>query len=669
MRNRYFFALDILLLPVAVYLSFVLRLESLNALPAYLTGIALMSALSVLIVPLIFWKLGIYSRYWRYASVEEMLLLVGAVTASVILVGALSMGALYALGDRPVASFIPRSVPLIYLLLALVVTASPRMAVRVLAGYSPRRLLSSVMGDYNRTDKARGRRGLHASLPARVPVAIMGAGDAGAIIVRELQKNPSLGMDPIGFLDDDLGKHDVRIHNVPVLGDRNAIPRIIRDYKVQQVIIAMPKAPGKTIREIVRVCEQNGVQTKLMPGIYELLGGTVSVNQLRNVEIEDLLRRDPVETDVAAVSQLIRGRRVLVTGGGGSIGSELCRQALQFGPAELTLIGHGENSIFETQNELLKRSSQSSSHTKVHAVIADIRFPERIHAVLRERRPDIIFHAAAHKHVPLMELNPPEAITNNVIGTRHLLNSAIENGVECFVMISTDKAVNPSSVMGASKRVAELLVHQAAHDDGSRRSPSYPLNGKGEYRVDGLPTSESPCRRYCAVRFGNVLGSRGSVVLIFKQQIAAGGPITITDPEMKRYFMTIPEAVQLVLQASVLGKGGEVFVLDMGEPIKIIDLARDLVELSGLEVGRDIDIVCTGARPGEKLFEELFLPNEVYQRTRHDKIFIAGNASSFIPPNLDQAVAALEAAAYRNDDDAIVHILRNLIPEFQPQVL
>ena len=316
------------------------------------------------------------------------------------------------------------------------------------------------------------------------------------------------------------------------------------------------------MRDIVTYCEQVSVPTKTMPGLYEMLGGTVSVNQLRDVQIEDLLRREPVQTDIEAVRRLIVGKRVLVTGGGGSIGSEICRQILRFGPSDLVVLGHGENSIFDICAQLDRQltamtgapGGAAQPAPRVHPVIADIRFPDRIQGVFEQHRPEIVFHAAAHKHVPLMEINPTEAISNNVLGTRNLLDAAMTTGVEGFVMISTDKAVRPKSVMGASKRVAELLVHQTACEMG---------------------------KPYVAVRFGNVLGSRGSVLQTFKQQIAAGGPITITHPDMKRYFMTIPEAVQLVLQAAVLGKGGEVFMLDMGEPVKIVNLAQDLIESVG----------------------------------------------------------------------------------------
>ena len=352
--------------------------------------------------------------------------------------------------------------------------------------------------------------------------------------------------------------------------------------------------------------------------------------------IEDLLRRQPVQSDMAAVRRLIFGRRILVTGGGGSIGSELCRQLLRCQPAELIILGHGENSVFEIYQELCPMEIDGPLLTPV---IADIRFPERIHAILEQYRPQIIFHAAAHKHVPLMEMNPTEAVTNNVLGTRNLLNAALATHAEHFIMISTDKAVNPTNVMGASKRAAELLVQRAA-------------------AISGRP--------YVTVRFGNVLGSRGSVVLTFKKQIAAGGPVTVTDPDVRRYFMTIREAVQLVLQAAVLGQGGELFVLDMGEPIKIVDLARDLIHQSGLEVGRDIEILFTGMRLGDKLVEEMFIPGEVYRRTQQQKILVVDTTCQPEPQELDTALSMLEAAVRGNDHEAIRLGLQKIVPEFQP---
>lgn len=622
LRNRHLFISDILLLAVVAYFSFVLRLERWQ-IDRYWSGLAVFTLASIVFIPLIFRGLGIYARFWAYASIDEVLLLAGGVTAGVLLASLASFGVVFA-GAFPV--FIPRSVPYIFLLLAIAATAGPRLSLRLAAGY-------------------RGRR---AGAGAAVkPVAVMGAGQAGVMIVRELQRNPQLGLRVVAFFDDDRSKRGMTISNVPVVGNRQTIPGAVARYRFKRMIIAMPTAPGRAIREIVEICERAGVEPKIIPGIYELLDGKVSVNQLRDIDIEDLLRRDPVRTDTEAVRQLVRGKRVLVTGGGGSIGAELCRQIWRCEPAQLVLLGHGENSIFDIHNELRGlelRATPSppknvAASSRITPVIADIRFGSRVLRVFENFRPEIVFHAAAHKHVPLMELNPAEAITNNVLGTQNLLAAARAAGVERFVMISTDKAVNPTSIMGASKRVAELLLHQTAEQSG---------------------------KAYVAVRFGNVLGSRGSVVNTFKRQIAAGGPVTVTHPDMERYFMTIPEAVQLVLQASVMGKGGEVFVLDMGEPVKIVDLARDLIELSGYEVGKDIDIVFSGARPGEKLFEELFIDGEDYTRTQHDKIRIAANAGALVPDGLDEAVAALSAAAGRNDGDAIRKLLHNLLPEYQP---
>jgi len=628
-RSPAYVGADVVAVTLAAYLSYVLRLESLD-LTGYWSGLAGFTALALLVTLIVFWVTGMYARYWRYASIEELLSLTGSVTTSVVLAGGIVLVIARFMPGLPDDFVVPRSVPLIFLLLALVFTAGPRLTARLLAERGHRPTTSSSVQ----------------------PVLIMGAGDAGAMIAREMQHNPQLGLLAVGFVDDDPRKQGLRIHNIPVLGNRYDLPRLVERYQARQVIIAMPTAPGKTIRELVAICEQAHVQTRIMPGIYELLDGRVSINQLRDVEIEDLLRREPVRTDMAAIGELLHGKRVLVTGGGGSIGSELCRQIVRFDPAELIILGRGENSVFEIYQELCaalasRQSPATTGTAHAHAqaacrlttAIGDIRSLDRMWAVFEQYQPELVFHAAAHKHVPMMELNPAEAITNNVLGTQNLLNVALAHQVQRFVMISTDKAVSPTSVMGASKRVAELLVHRAA------------------------TISQQP---YLAVRFGNVLGSRGSVVPIFKKQIAAGGPVTVTHPDMRRYFMTIPEAVQLVLQAAVLGRGGEVFVLDMGEPVRIVDLARDLVELSGLEVGRDVDIVFVGVRPGEKLSEDLFIPGERYERTCHQKILIASNASSLVPPNLDDAIQSLARASQQNDARAIIHILQELIPEYQP---
>ncbi|RMD72413.1 MAG: polysaccharide biosynthesis protein, partial [Chloroflexi bacterium] len=491
-RNRYFFLLDTILLPIAAYLSFVVRLDELPS-GAALMGWLILAAIATPIHLFVFRQLGVYARYWRYASIDELLLLISAVSLAMIITAPTTF---IVVGIIPMA-LLPRSVPIIFFCFNLAATIGPRLLSRLHWHY--RLMQRKRKGELNGKQQR---------------VLIMGAGSAGTMIARELRDNPQLGMITVGFLDDDPLKFGMRIYGIPVIGNRFDIPRLAREYNAHLVIIAMPSATGKEIRSIVELCERTGIKTKIMPGLYEMLDGKVSVNQLRNVQIEDLLRRKPVQTDIVAVHNLLRGKRVMVTGGGGSIGSELCRQILRAQPEELIILGHGENSVFTIEQELRRIAPPT---TKLTTVIADIRFAERVLHIFEQYRPEIVFHAAAHKHVPLMELHPSEAVTNNVLGTRNLLRAAMQVDVSHFVMISSDKAVNPTSVMGATKRVAELLVHEAA-------------------RLTG--------RAYVAVRFGNVLGSRGSVVLTFKQQIAAGGPVTVTHPEMRRFFMTIPEAVQ-----------------------------------------------------------------------------------------------------------------------------
>lgn len=628
LRNRHFLGLDLAMLSFTPWLAFWLRTDGLTVTPtgwfnvwsAYAAGLFVYTVLALIIRVAAFYHLGLYRRYWRYASIEELdRIALAVLISSVLLFGLvlLSHQPWIARTRFPLWNF-PRSVAIIDGLLVLVLVGGTRFSVRLAA----RALRAEKNGPVER-------------------VGIMGAGDAGAMLVREMKQNPRLGMEPVCFFDDDLSKHDVRIHNVPVLGARQDIPQVAREYKLRRIIIAMPTAPGKEIREIVQICEDVGLRTQILPGIHELLDGRVRATHIRNVEITDLLRREPVQTDIQSVSQMLHGRRVLVTGAGGSIGSELCRQIWRCAPAELILLGHGENSIFEIHNELQALARRGDDAPRLHAVIGDIRFPTRMEAIFQRYRPEVVFHAAAHKHVPLMEANPVEAATNNVLGTRNVVRASLAADVERFVLISTDKAVNPTNVMGASKRAAELVVLHAALKSG---------------------------RAYVATRFGNVLGSRGSVLLTFRKQIEQGGPITVTHPDVRRYFMTIPEAVQLVLQASVLGKGGEIFVLDMGNPVKIVDLARDLIRLSGLRLGEDIDIQFVGLRPGEKLFEELFIEGEEYRRTAHASIFIAANASGFVPYRLDEELALLEEATRRDDAQAVRELLGHLVPEYRIQV-
>lgn len=626
MRNRHLFLLDIVLLAVTPTLALVMRLDSAAWIARYAPALIQFTILALIIKLVIFFLFGLYRRYWRYASVDELVSIFLAVGSATLIIAGVFFGAgILGLDD---ARSLPRSVPFIDGLLTLVVVGGSRFSVRV-AAHKRRR------NEQKNNSKA---------------VLIVGAGDAGAVIAREMLSSRHINIDPVGFVDDDPGKQKKSIHGIPVLGTRKDIHRLVKQYDVEEVVIAIPTAGGNVIREIRALCEAAGVPSRTMPGMYEILSGQISVSQLRNVDIEDLLRREPININAQDVEKMLSGKRVLVTGAGGSIGSELCRQMARWAPGQLVLLGHGENSVFLIEQELRRRWPKLS----LGVVVADIRDLPRLTAVFEQTRPQVVFHAAAHKHVPMMEANCEDAISNNVGGTRSLVQLAERFGVERFVLISSDKAVNPTNIMGATKRVAEKIVQAVAQRTG---------------------------RAYVAVRFGNVLGSRGSVVPTFREQIARGGPVTVTHPEVTRYFMTIPEAVQLVLQAATLA-GMEcqngVFVLDMGKPIKIVDLARDLIELSGKEVGRDIEIVFTGLRPGEKLFEELFRDGEDYRRTRHAKIFVAdGELSGAGVPapggNADEAalnrlVDQLLQTAEKGQLQEVRRLLQEVVPGYKPAV-
>ena len=589
-RNRVFVVVDVVVWSALPVLALALRLDGFSEVGSFSTHLAAFTGAAICVKFASLWAGGLYRRYWSYASVGDLSALAGALLLAGIVVGAVYFAVLRQLvPGLP----LPRSVPPLDLMLTLLATAGSRLSVR--------------FAHHVKTGKANG--GL-----AQQDVIIVGAGDAGGMVARELRANPQLGLNPVAFLDDDPGKLGNRVHGIPVLGTRKELVQIAGDHGVREVIIAMPTAPGSVMRDIKDAGVYAGLHVRTVPAMFDIISGKVSVSQLREIDIEDLLRRKPVETDRNAVRELVRGATVLVTGAGGSIGSEICRQVANLGARELILLGHGENSLFDIHNELLA----TRPLVEVVPVVADIRDVGRIGRVFDTYRPAVVFHAAAHKHVPLMELNPEEAVTNNVMGTRNLLAAAESVGVGRFVFISTDKAVNPINVMGATKFLAEMLVHETATRTG---------------------------QPYVSVRFGNVLASRGSVVPLFRAQIAKGGPVTVTHPEMRRYFMTIPEAVQLVLQAASLGTGGETFLLDMGEPVKIVDLAKDLIQLSGLEVGKDLDIVFTGLRPGEKLFEELYSSTEEFERTDHEKVFLLRNGG-YSPqeyPEFDSLIAAARA--------------------------
>ena len=609
-RNRHLLALDALLLSLSPFLVFALRFESLHWEPAYSHTAFVFAAVSVPLQLVIYWAFGLYRRLWRYASVSELERIIIAGVIGSLASAVLGYSVLPALGL--IEAHVPVSVLFTNGLLAIGIIAAPRLLIRVGGWRAASRILKQA--DQRRT-------------------LIAGAGAAGRIMVRELTENPELGMTPVGFLDDDVRKRGQRLAGLPVFGSLAELPQVVARRKIHEVIIAMPSARGTVVRDVARAALDSGIKARTMPGISDIVAGRVNVNALRTIELEDLLRRDPIQTKLEQVRTLATDRIVLVTGAGGSIGSELARQIAALAPAKLVILDHAENPVFHVQNEL--RAAHPALH--VVPVIADVRDRRRMLGVLDRHRPFSVFHAAAHKHVPLMEENPVEAVTNNVKGTQNLVDASIAAGVEHFVFISTDKAVRPTSVMGASKRVAEHVVRHAALKHG---------------------------KNYVAVRFGNVLGSEGSVVPTFLSQIRAGGPVTVTHPEMRRFFMTIPEAVQLVLQAGALGRGGELFMLDMGEMVKIVDLARDLIRLSGLEVGSDIEIRFTGMRPGEKLYEEMFFEHERSEPTDHPKVLCARDE---LPAHDVDLIAELITAAMEGlGDDEIRRMLRTIVPDFTP---
>ncbi len=606
LRNRLLILGDMFLIIVAALGSFALRTDLGPRFKDYLPLAFWFVVIALVFKPLVYNFFGLYRRMWMYASIQELKLIVVAVTsASVVL--ALIVTLLNAINIFP---DFPRSIVPIDWLLSLVLVGGLRFSMRVLAEVQP----AAADSD------SRSKR-----------VLVVGAGDAGALVVREMQRNPNLPLQPVCFLDDDPDKQRQQIHGIPVVGKLDDLPRILIMRQIDEVVIAIPSAPGQVIRKVAEVCRLRNMPFRTMPGLYELLGGKVSVSRLREVEITDLLRREPALIDERAIGGSLGGKRVMITGAGGSIGRELCRQVARWGPSELILLGHGENSIFETVMEL----EENFPSLPLHPVIADIRDLDRLTLVFDDLSPQVVFHTAAHKHVPLMEANVVEAITNNVLGTRNLVEIAINFNVERLVMISTDKAIRPTSVYGAAKRMAELIVLDAGLHSG---------------------------RPFSVVRFGNVLGSRGSVVPRWKSQINTGGPVTVTHPDMKRYFMTIPEAVHLVLQASAMGKGGEVFVLNMGEQVRILDLAEDVIRLSGLEPGKDIEIVFTGIRPGEKLSEELWDRTARYEPTAHPDIVLLAEESSLNGEPLSKVLDELGHLVREGEEDAILKILDEVIP-------
>jgi len=609
-RNRYILLADIVGFACAASGAFILRFGWLffdtrrEFLPFLIAAL--------LVKPVAFFFFGMYRRVWRYTSLSDLLGIVLATSAASIALAVLAL----IIVVKQYGAGMSRAVLCLDWMLTLMLASGTRLSIR---------LMSEA--------QERTRVHVRAASGGLRRVLVAGAGNAGMLVVREMQRNPHLGMVAVGFIDDAGVKLGKRVLSLPVMGQTRSVEQVIRRHAVDEVVIAMPTASGPVVRAIVEGCRAAGVPSRIIPGVYELLGGTVTVSRIRDIEITDLLRRNPTPGRLESLPYL-SGAVVLVTGGGGSIGSELCRQVARAGPATLILLGRGENSLFEAREEL----ALAFPHVKKISVIADIRDRPRLTRLMQQWRPSIVLHAAAHKHVPLMEENPEEAPSNNVLGTRNLVEAAIACGVERFVMISTDKAVSPASLMGASKRLAEVVVRDAAQRTG---------------------------RAFVVVRFGNVLGSRGSVVPAFKRQIARGGPITITHPDMTRFFMTIPEAIHLVLEAGGFGHGGEVFALNMGEPVRIVDLAKDLIRLSGLQE-EDIAIEFTGLRPGEKLEEHLWEPGASVEPTMNPEILRIVEPPATLERSLVETLDVLAGAVSRGDRLEIEAILASAIPSFVP---
>lgn len=559
--------------------------------------------------------LGIYRRVWRYASISDAMRL----GASVSMISGILLVFRLCFAYHQTYLSVPIGITLIDSLIA----GFGMLGVRLF-----RRLT------YERSSVAKISPG---DSPQRV--LLVGAGDAGIMTVREISRRRDLGMQICGFVDDDNEKWSTLIHGITVLGPTSDLPALVRSHAIDQVIITVASAPRKTVRRILDLCEQAKVSVKIIPGLYEILGNRVTINELRSVGIEDLLGRDTVGpfSNFEACKSAYQGKRIMVTGAAGSIGSELCRQLTFFDPATIIMLDKDENAVFETDHQM--RAAVKGRNIQVVPVVCSLRIEPILGKVFQIRQPEVLFHAAAYKHVPLMESNPSEAVLNNIVGTENLLNLSAQSGVERCIMVSTDKAVRPTSIMGATKRVAELMFqNQVVKNHGS-------------------------CR-YSCVRFGNVLGSRGSVVPIFREQIKNGGPVTVTHPDMIRYFMTVSEAAQLIIQAGVLGEKGEIYLLDMGEPVNVVDLAKDMIRLSGLVLGEDIDIVFTGIRPGEKLKEELLIAEEGAKATRYEKIFVAPPLE-YDPERLEYWTNMLAQAAYQGGDNAIYALFSQMDIGFQ----
>ncbi|MFD1359146.1 polysaccharide biosynthesis protein [Fictibacillus halophilus] len=574
-RMSLFLLIDSCIVVTAVYFSLFLVSADLHV----ITSSVSLSAMTLIVSHHFFaLRLNLYKKVWEYASVGELIIIFNVVTCSIIITGIFQQFVLKETQFRLL---------LVTWLLHMLLIGGSRFCWRLY------------------------RDSLNKRLDHRKRTLIIGAGSAGTMVARQLLKNKESYLLPVGFIDDDTKKHQLDIFSIPVLGGVRQIEKIVQESNIENIVIAIPSLSKRELNTIFQECAKTKAKTKILPMLEDLVTGKVSVNQFRDVRVEDLLGRDPVELDLEIISDNISDKIVLVTGAGGSIGSEICRQISKFSPKQLILLGHGENSIYTIEMNLKELFRDSS--IQFITEIAELQDAKKMMDVMSTYQPDVVYHAAAHKHVPLMERNPEEAVKNNIIGTLNVATAASWSGVNTFVMISSDKAVNPTSVMGATKRLAEMIIQD--------------LNNKSD-------------TKFVAVRFGNVLGSRGSVIPHFKKQIEKGGPVTVTHPDMVRYFMTIPEASRLVIQAGALAKGGEIFVLDMGEPVKIVDLATNLIKLSGYS-NEEIGIEFSGIRPGEKLYEELLEKTEIHDKQIYPKIYI-GKTSQLYMEEVEELITSLQ---------------------------
>lgn len=604
-----FMLIDIAFINVSIFIGYFARFSW--DIPRAYMYIYSKNAIAISIIMLAcFWGFKLYKSLWKYASVDELVSVILAVTCGTAL-SFLYGQLLTAVEGNGFTMRLPISVYLMMWAFSILLCGGIRFLIRL--SYSMDLVPKESVTKMKRT-------------------LIVGAGDAGAIIAREMKKRPETGYLPVGFIDDDESKKGKYIHNIPVLGNRNDIPAIVESKNIEQILIALPSVDEKDRMEIMNICSETGCKLKTLPGIYEIIDENISISQVRDVEIDDLLGRSPVKLNIEEIAGYLTNKVVLVTGGGGSIGSELCRQIARFSPKELLILDDYENGAYDIQMELNFKHPE----VKKRVIIANIRERARMEEVFSTYNIDVVFHAAAHKHVPLMEDNPKEAIKNNVFGTLNLVECADKYHVKKFVQISTDKAVNPTNIMGATKRVCEMIIQA----------------------IDRVSKTE-----FVAVRFGNVLGSNGSVIPLFKQQIKEGGPVTVTHPDIIRYFMTISEAAQLVIQAGAMAHGGEIFILDMGKPVKILDLAKNLIRLSGFEPDKDIKIKFTGLRPGEKLYEELLMDEEGLKSTAHSKIFI-GKPGEYDFEKLKKELYAFYDVL-ESDDEAVFDMMESIVPTYK----